>query len=269
MIDDTNFPGVAASKPISFRLRRGAARGGRLLTLLVLSIGPCGMTGSAPAQPGVAAPAGRTHDFARWEKAIAEFERQDAAAPPAKGAVLFVGSSTIVRWKTLARDFAGTTVVNRGFGGNQIVDSTHFADRMIFPYAPRAIFLRAGGNDINSGKTAEEVFQDFKDFVAKVRSKLPQAEIVFIGLSPTIKRWEQVAEGNRLNDYIASFCGQQPHLRYIDCKSMTLDAEGKPRQDLFVEDKLHLSPEGYKLLADKVRPFVPKEKSVDRSPTDS
>jgi hypothetical protein len=40
------------------------------------------------------------------------------------------------------------TVINRGFGGSQIVDATHFAPRIIFPYAPKAIYLRSGGNDL-------------------------------------------------------------------------------------------------------------------------
>jgi hypothetical protein len=48
------------------------------------------------------------HDFARWEKTIAAFEQADRANPPPQGAVLLVGSSTIVRWKTLAQDFPET-----------------------------------------------------------------------------------------------------------------------------------------------------------------
>jgi hypothetical protein len=88
-----------------------------------------------------------THDYKKWESNIAAFEAADKKSPPAKGSLLFVGSSTIVRWKTLAEDFAGVPVLNRGFGGNQIKDSTFYAERMIFPYAPKAIFLRAGGND--------------------------------------------------------------------------------------------------------------------------
>src|SRR5215471_18028626 len=103
---------------------------------------------SAPAKP---------HDFAKWEKAVAAFEEKDKASPPPKGAVLFVGSSTIVRWKTLAEDFPEFQVINRGFGGNEIVDSTHFADRIIFPYEPKMIFLRAGGNDIHAGKLPTQI----------------------------------------------------------------------------------------------------------------
>lgn len=199
-----------------------------------------------------------THDFSKWEPAVAAFEEADRKSPPPKGAVLFVGSSTIVRWKSLAADFRTVTVLNRGFGGNQIKDCTHFAPRMIFPYAPQMIFLRAGGNDINAGWPAEDVFADFKAFVATVRGKFPGLPITYIGLSPTIKRWEQVAEGNKLNDLIAAYCRENPGLTYIDCRKLTLDAVGNPRPELFVADKLHFSADGYKLLAETVRPYLPK-----------
>ena len=56
---------------------------------------------------------------------------------------------------------SASCVINRGFGGSQIVDSAHFADRIIFPYAPRMIFLRARGNDLWAGKSAEQVFAEF------------------------------------------------------------------------------------------------------------
>ena len=201
-----------------------------------------------------------SNDFAKWEKAVAAFEAADKTNPPPKGAVLFVGSSTIVRWKSLAADFPATTVLNRGFGGNQIKDCTHYAGRMIFPYAPRAIFLRAGGNDLNAGWPVGEVFADFKAFVAKVRGRFPGLPIYFISLSPTIKRLEQVAAGNQLNDLVAAYCKTERGLTYIDTRNITLDAAGKVRPELFVADMLHFNDEGYKLLTAAVRPFVPKMK---------
>src|SRR4051812_29967407 len=94
---------------------------------------------------------------ARWEREIAAFEAADRANPPPKGAVLFVGASTITLWKSLPRDFPEHKVINRGFGGSEIVDSTHFADRIIIPYEPRTIFLRSGSNEISAGKSPQQV----------------------------------------------------------------------------------------------------------------
>lgn len=198
------------------------------------------------------------HDFAKWEKEISAFEQMDATNAPAKGAVLFVGSSTIRLWKTLQQDFPGVKVVNRGFGGSQITDSTHFAERIIFPYQPSRIFFRAGGNDLAEGKTPEEVFTDFKDFVAKVHEKLPATEIVFIGWNPTVARWYQVEKEKSLNALVKEYVGQNRGLAYIDTYSLPIGPDGKPRPELFMPDKLHFNAEGYKLLAARLRPFVEK-----------
>ena len=113
------------------------------------------------------------HNFAQWENEIAAFEQSDLTNPPPKGAVEFLGSSTIRRWTTLAQDFPGQPVYNRGFGGSEVADSTHFAPRIVFPYAPRMIIFRAGGNDLAAGKSPEQVFANFQEFVAAVHAKLP------------------------------------------------------------------------------------------------
>ena len=198
----------------------------------------------------------RAHDFSQWEKSIAAFEASDRTAPPPKNGILFVGSSTIVRWKTLQQDFPGLPVINRGFGGNQIVDSTHFAERMIVPYAPRLIVLRAGGNDIHAGKSPEQVFGEFKDFVATIHGKLPKAEILYISQPPTIARWDEREALKTLNALIAAHVKTDRRLKYVETYDTTLDSKGQPRPELFVEDKLHFSPEGYKVMLERVKPAI-------------
>lgn len=197
-------------------------------------------------------------DFEKWEKEIAAYEQADRTSPPPKGGLLFIGSSTIRRWKTLAHDFPHHGVINRGFGGSQIADSTHFAERVIFPYEPRMILLRAGGNDIHAGKSPELVFSDFRAFVIKVREKLPNAEIAYIALSPSIARWDEKEKGQALNRMVREYTRAIPGLKYIESDSISLGPDGKPRPELFVDDKLHFSPEGYELLAASVRPHLPQ-----------
>lgn len=200
----------------------------------------------------------KPHNFAAYEKEIAAFEKADLANPPPQKALLFIGSSTIRLWKTIKEDFPQEQVINRGFGGSEIVDATHFAPRIIFPYAPRAIYLRAGGNDLWRGRTVEQVFGDFQEFVAAVQAKLPDTDIVFISLSPSIARWKQADKEKALNVLIANYVKDKPRLRYIETYDMVLGADGKPRPELFVKDNLHFNAEGYKLLAAKVAPDLPK-----------
>jgi lysophospholipase L1-like esterase len=210
---------------------------------------------------GIAVPVRMTQaqDFEKWEKEILAYEQADRASPPAKGGLLFIGSSTIRRWKTLAEDFPQHHVINRGFGGSQIVDSTHFAERIIFPYLPRMVLLRAGGNDIHAGKSPELVFSDFRAFVIKVQARLPDTQIAYISLSPSIARWAEKEKGDALNRMVREYAQQVPGIKYIDADAISLGPDGKPRPELFVADKLHFSPEGYKLLAGSVRPHLPKQ----------
>jgi len=111
----------------------------------------------------------------RWEDAIRAFESADRGSPPPKHAVLFVGSSSIRMWD-LAKGFPRRRVINRGFGGSQIADSTEFAARIIIPHAPRVVVLYAGDNDIAGGKSAEIVARDFD--LDAIRGKLHSGEVV-------------------------------------------------------------------------------------------
>ena len=198
------------------------------------------------------------HNFAQWEGEIAAFEQSDLTNPPPKGGVEFIGSSMIRRWSSLAQDFPGQPVFNRGFGGSEIVDSTHFAPRVIFPYAPRMIVFRAGGNDLWAGKTPEQVFADFQEFYSVVHAKLPATEIVFIAWSPTPSRWKQHESEKELNRLVEHFARQKSYLKYMEAYDVPLGPDGLPRPELFVADQLHFNAEGYKLLADRVRPVLPK-----------
>lgn len=61
------------------------------------------------------------------EPAIKTFEETDQRKPPAKKVVLFIGSSSITLWKSLAEDFPRARVVNRGSAGRTL--KTHLISR--------------------------------------------------------------------------------------------------------------------------------------------
>jgi lysophospholipase L1-like esterase len=197
------------------------------------------------------------HDFAKWENDISAFENIDRTNPPTKGGLLFIGSSTIKLWKSLPQDFPKHHVINRGFGGSEIVDSTHFAERIIFPYQPRMVFLRAGGNDLWAGKSSEQVFADFKDFVQKMHEKLPQTQVLFISLSPSIARLKQADKEKAVNAMVKSYAATDSKTKYIDAWSVPLGKDGQPSAEFFLPDNLHFNEAGYKRLVERVRPYVP------------
>ncbi len=198
-------------------------------------------------------------DPAKWEKDIAAFEQADREHPPAKGGIVFTGSSTIRRWKTLAEDFSGFRVVNRGFGGSQMEDSLHFAERILVPHEPAAVVIFAGSNDINAKKEPETVANDFKAFVAKVHARLPATKICFLEITTSPLRWAQRDKVIEANRQIRAFCGKAEGVKFIAVREKFLGGNGEPRGELFEADRLHPNAAGYKILADEIRLFLPKQ----------
>jgi lysophospholipase L1-like esterase len=182
-----------------------------------------------------------------WEPEIAAFEAADAAAAPPKNAILFIGSSSIRLWRTLAEDFPGHTMLNRGFGGSTIADSLRFIPRIVTPYKPRRIVMYAGGNDINNGLTAQAVAEDFKSFVRAARRASPDIPIVYISIAANPARWGQYDRIMAANSLIRSYCRSAKGLSFVDVTSYMLGPDGSPRPELFVEDGLHMNPAGYRL----------------------
>ncbi|MFO3704535.1 SGNH/GDSL hydrolase family protein [Xanthomonas codiaei] len=193
---------------------------------------------------------------AAWEQDMQRFAASDARQPPPKHGIVFVGSSSIRFWDTLGKDFPGKPVINRGFGGSQVRDSTWYADRIVIPYAPRQVVLYAGDNDLNSGRTPEQVRDDVVAFVTRIRRDLPDARISYLSIKPSPARAQllpSVIAANRLiKDALAGFA----RVDYVDVYTPMLDASGKPRPQLFREDRLHMTADGYALWRKAVAPVL-------------
>ena len=192
----------------------------------------------------------------KWEPEIKKLEESNRQNPAATGGVLFIGSSSIRLWKDLAEAFPSTMVINRGFGGSEIADSTYYVDRIVTPYQPRMILLYAGDNDIANGKTPHRVLEDYQEFVARVRRKLPTARIAFISIKPSPARWHLINDIRSANEMIRRYAAHEKNLIYIDVFTPMLSSDGKPRQELFVEDGLHLNKEGYRLWRSVIAPHI-------------
>jgi len=227
--------------------RRAFALGMLTLLLALTVIGPgC----KAPPPNSLA-----THNSAKWESAIREYEAQDRTNRPAAGGIVFTGSSYIRLWTTLGTDFPGLPVVNRGFGGCQLADVYHYADRIMIPYAPRQIVMYAGGNDINAKKAPAVVFGDFVALMQKFRRALPEVKLVFISCPPSPQRWAETADIREANSLIAGYC-RRHDITFVNTFDLMLGPDGRPRPDIYASDRLHMNATGYAIWATAVRPYL-------------
>lgn len=192
----------------------------------------------------------------RWENEIRAFEAADKTNPPPQNAVLFIGSSSIVRWPDLSEAFPGHTVFNRGFGGSELSDSVTYADRIVVPYRPRLVLLYAGDNDLADGKSAQQVFSDFKAFTARTWAALPKTEIAFISIKPCPLRKKLLPEVREANQLIKDYIAADPRLRYIDVFTPMLGPNDSMRPELFVTGGLHMNRDGYALWNSIIKPLL-------------
>ena len=191
-----------------------------------------------------------------WEADIQAFERADREAQPDTGAVLFIGSSSIRLWESMSDDFPATRVLNRGFGGSQLEDLVRYADRIVLPYRPRLVFVYAGDNDVNAGKTPERVLMDYQALVRRIHQRLPETEIAFISIKPSPSRWHLAPAVRAANELVREFSAQDPRLGYVDVFTPMLGPDGEPREELFLEDELHMNRAGYAIWKAAVAPHL-------------
>ena len=188
-----------------------------------------------------------------WEKSIQAFEAKDAESPPPEGAVLFVGSSSIVFWRSLAEDFTPLPVINRGFGGSQMNHLNYYRDRIVHKYKPKIIVVYEGDNDIAAGLTVAQVLEDYEDFITYVEDTLPNAKVCFIAIKPSVRRealWPTMSE---VNKEMHQRAGSRDGVCFFDIGSPMLNKKGGPTPELFVSDGLHINAEGYGIWTETIR----------------
>ncbi|MBN1143870.1 MAG: hypothetical protein JXA72_05580 [Bacteroidales bacterium] len=190
-----------------------------------------------------------------WEPDIRKFEYADSIETYAPDAVLFAGSSSIRLWTTLSRDMAPYPVIQRGYGGAKWSDLEFYAPRIIYPHPCRAIVFFVA-NDITGGvddKSPEEVLQLFVSTLAIIRDRFKDVSVFWITTNPCSSRWKAWPAIFRANNLIIRHCLAAANTYYIPTDLAFLGANGKPNDELFKEDKLHLNEKGYALWAQIIK----------------
>jgi phosphoserine phosphatase/lysophospholipase L1-like esterase len=194
----------------------------------------------------------------KWDDEIAAYEKLDRESPVEPGGIVLLGSSNIRMWNTLADDFPGMNVVNRGVGGCRLVELVEFAPRLVAAAKPRVIVVGAGTNDVNAGTSTTDIRAAFEQLVDTLRRDHPDATIAFLAISPTVKRWEQLDRQVEANAAIKAFIDTrgESKLVYLDANSAFLGPEGNPAPECFLDDMQHPSTIGNARRAELMRPML-------------
>ncbi|WP_237143974.1 GDSL-type esterase/lipase family protein [Pontibacter pamirensis] len=191
-----------------------------------------------------------------WSE-IQDFKQQDSVLMPPENAILFVGSSSLRMWDNMQEMFPGNTVINRGFGGSNLLDLKRYLNDIVLPYQPKQIVIYSGENDIAAATVqAPEVLARFKDVFQGIRQEMPEVPIVFISIKPSPSRAQYLPIMQESNQLIEAYLKTQPKTQYVDVYSLMLDNKGKPMQDIFLGDSLHMNNKGYEIWQKALKPHL-------------
>lgn len=206
-------------------------------------------------------------DLRRFEATVQEYE----SVPVETGKILFYGSSGFTRWKPkygnrpLEQDIrmkdGSPAAVNHGFGGATIEEGLYYYDRMVKPWKPRAIVLRFYPNDIRFGYTPAEIMALLAQFCNRARADFPGVKLYICDAMPHKKYadnplWPAMA--NQFNALVRDYCAANEDCTCV-CQSGwrgfyldPVDAGdySKVRRDIWVEDQVHFTQEGYDIYRD-------------------
>lgn len=196
--------------------------------------------------------------WTQYEPSFQAFAEADLAKPPAKGGILFVGSSIFRQWKELADHMAPLPVLNRAFGGSRTGDQLARFDQLVPVYEPKVMVYYCGSNDLNAKPAdgSDVIFARFREFSERVRAKYPTTRLIYVTATRSpdrVARWEQVDHYNAL---ARAYCAATPGRTFVDINPALVDANGHPRLDLYVADKLHFHPAAYVAFTAIIKPVL-------------
>lgn len=192
-----------------------------------------------------------------WDD-IQNFKKIDRETPPKKGSILFVGSSSFTMWQDVNNYFPGKNIINRGFGGSTLLDLNFYSAELLKPYQPRQIVVYCGENDFASNEALKprKAFNRFKNFYSEIRKLYPATPVAYVStkLSPSREKlWPKFIATNAL---IKNYLSKKQNAVYIDITKPMNGADGRVRSDLFLDDQLHMKPEGYQIWAKQIAPYL-------------
>lgn len=206
----------------------------------------------------------------KWESKIQKLEERSVSQSESPAdALLFFGSSSIRRWETINADMVPYPSINFGYGGAKYVDMVLFADRIFKLHQYRALILFAANDvkvlkdeDLKDGNSSpEEVRCCVEEIIRISKSQHPDAPIFIIEVTPTESRFAVWDQSRKINATLREIALTTANTWHIATAEHYLNADGTPKAEYFVDDKVHLNEKGYQkwagLIKQRLDTFLP------------
>jgi GDSL-like lipase/acylhydrolase family protein len=166
-------------------------------------------------------------------------------------AVIMLGDS-LTQWGEWGEWFPGCRVVNRGING----DTVPGAEARVADYLatrPRKLFIMLGTNDLSLGDSIGTIEENYVRLLKKIRDTSPSTLIYVQALFPRAEI--SLSTIVSLNERLTSMAGETG-ATFVDTFTPFRTDGGHSGAAFFIQDGVHLSPEGYRLWRIILDPIV-------------
>lgn len=178
--------------------------------------------------------------------------------------VVFLGDSLFDRYD-LEEYYPDNKVVNSGIDGNTTRNILDDMTNRVYRYNPSKVFILIGTNDLHKDKSVDEISDNLREIVTKIKKNRKYSDIYVLSLLPINDSEEDKIDhgivGNRSNEDIKKInveykkiCKEEK-VNYIDAFEKLVDEDGNLDID-YTKEGLHLSDEGYEVLTNCINKYL-------------
>ncbi len=188
------------------------------------------------------------------EQVVSLIEKQ-YPAESRKGEIIFYGPSNITFWYSLEEDMKPYKAQNHGMGGCIDEDMIHYAPRLLYPYAPKAVFFQTGSNDLASGIPVEAILENKRRMYSLFLSNMQGTKLVVCSGLPLPGRMQYWEMTEQTNELLRKMCRETEGMYFLDATDAMLSdigerkyrtADGRYfRPEYFRMDRIHLNKRGH------------------------
>jgi len=199
---------------------------------------------------------GIAQDSSRFADQVEAIQKKyDTLWDSSKETIVFTGSSSVRIWRDLESRFPEHHIVNSGFGGSQASDLLFYLDQLVLRFNPKKVFIYEGDNDISAEKKIKDIIGTTQEVIDRIRKENATTKIVLIAAKPSIARWELKKNYKKLNRKFKKLSKKDPLIDFADVWKPMLDKRNV-KQDIFIEDGLHMNAKGYELWYDVIKNYI-------------
>jgi len=180
------------------------------------------------------------------------------------GSIVFLGDS-ITDFFRVNEFFPGAYVINRGISWDTTDGVLRRLPESVYELSPSKVFLLIGTNDLGDEKPVEYISDNIRKIISEIKQNCPQTQIYLESVYPVSlskdKKIKKIIVGkrnntdiSRLNDKL-KILADEMGITYIDVYNRLVDGSGNIKTEYTVEG-LHLTIQGYSVVADVLRPYI-------------